>query len=478
MIAGRPISASASRAASSERTTWLLGRSSPILSIASRNRPRSSALSIASGEAPISSTPSRSSVPSRARAMAVLSAVWPPMVGRSASGRSRSQDLGDDRRRHRLDVGDVGRLRVGHDRGRVRVDQDHPIAFLAQRLAGLRAGIVELAGLADDDRPGAHDQDRAEVGTFGHGQSGNGPRWWCAGGQGLGLAPTIRARKRSNRCWHPRPRRGLGMVLDGEHRPVLEPDALDRAVEQRAVGDLDRGRQAGVGDREAVVLAGDLDLAGGQVLDRVVGAVMAHGHLLGAAAQRQAQHLMAEADAEHRLAAVDQLLDLGHGIVAGGGRVAGAVGQQRCRPGPGPGPPRPCWSPAPPSPGSPGSRGCAGCCASRRSRWPRRAGPLPSPRAWPSAQAQRPSPTRSAGGRRPRRRGPCPSRLGAAGPAALSASRSSSPSGQVGQGRVLRPALAQDPRDAARVDAADRGDAAAGEPGVEVLACCASWTGR
>ena len=93
MIAGSPISASASRASSAERTTWLLGRSSPILIMASRNRPRSSALSIAVGEAPISSTPSRSSVPSRASAMATLSAVCPPMVGRSASGRSRSRIL-------------------------------------------------------------------------------------------------------------------------------------------------------------------------------------------------------------------------------------------------------------------------------------------------------------------------------------------------------------------------------------------------
>jgi hypothetical protein len=33
-------------------------------------------------------------------------------------------------------------------------------AFSAlQRLAGLRAGIVELAGLADDDRAGADDED-------------------------------------------------------------------------------------------------------------------------------------------------------------------------------------------------------------------------------------------------------------------------------------------------------------------------------
>src|SRR3989442_11127898 len=35
-----------------------------------------------------------------------------------------------------LDVGDVGRGRVGHDRGRVAVDQDDLVALFAQRLAG------------------------------------------------------------------------------------------------------------------------------------------------------------------------------------------------------------------------------------------------------------------------------------------------------------------------------------------------------
>jgi hypothetical protein len=56
--------------------------------IASLNFSRSSALSMASREAPISSTPYFSSTPSRARSSAQLSAVCPPMVGSSASGRS------------------------------------------------------------------------------------------------------------------------------------------------------------------------------------------------------------------------------------------------------------------------------------------------------------------------------------------------------------------------------------------------------
>jgi len=40
--------------------------------------------------APMSSTPWRASVPSRASAIATFSAVWPPIVGSKASGRSRS----------------------------------------------------------------------------------------------------------------------------------------------------------------------------------------------------------------------------------------------------------------------------------------------------------------------------------------------------------------------------------------------------
>ena len=65
--------------------------------------------------------------------------------------------LGLDDPRHRfrvdgLDIGGVRHLRVGHYRGRVGVHQNDPVALALQRLAGLCAGIVELAGLADDYR--------------------------------------------------------------------------------------------------------------------------------------------------------------------------------------------------------------------------------------------------------------------------------------------------------------------------------------
>ena len=56
--------------------------------------------------------------------------------------------LGDDRLDRldgqRLEVDGVGDLRVGHDRGRVRVDEDRPHALGAEGAAGLRPGVVEL----------------------------------------------------------------------------------------------------------------------------------------------------------------------------------------------------------------------------------------------------------------------------------------------------------------------------------------------
>ena len=65
--------------------------------------------------------------------------------------------------RQRLNVGAVRHLRVGHDGGRVGVGQHHLIAFGLERLAGLRAGVIELRRLANDDGPGADDQDLRDV---------------------------------------------------------------------------------------------------------------------------------------------------------------------------------------------------------------------------------------------------------------------------------------------------------------------------
>src|SRR5262249_58850004 len=79
-------------------------------------------------------------------------------------------------------------------------------------------------------------------------------------------------------------------------------------------------------DGEAVVLGGDLHLAGGHVLHRLVAAVMSELELVGAAAERESEDLVSEADAEHRHVAEqvgDDLSGAGHRV-----RVAGTVGQE------------------------------------------------------------------------------------------------------------------------------------------------------
>ena len=63
----------------------------------------------------------------------------------------------------RLDVGAVGQFRIRHDGGRIGIDEDDFVAIGAQGLGGLGAGVVEFAGLADDDGAGADDQDAVEV---------------------------------------------------------------------------------------------------------------------------------------------------------------------------------------------------------------------------------------------------------------------------------------------------------------------------
>ena len=126
----------------------------------------------------------RARTPASSRATARLSAVCPPTVGRRASGRSFAMTRSTVSRVERLDVRRVGELRVRHDRGGVRVDEDDPVALAPEDPAGLRPGVVELAGLADDDRPGAEDEDRLQVGSLRHARSLREARAlrWRAGG--------------------------------------------------------------------------------------------------------------------------------------------------------------------------------------------------------------------------------------------------------------------------------------------------------
>ena len=85
---GKPISACTASASSMLWAMRERGDSRPISRMALRKRSRSSAMSIASREAAINSTPYFSSTPSRTRSSAQFSAVCPPIVGSSAFGRS------------------------------------------------------------------------------------------------------------------------------------------------------------------------------------------------------------------------------------------------------------------------------------------------------------------------------------------------------------------------------------------------------
>ena len=69
----------------------------------------------------------------------------PAEGGQQRVGALLGDDLLDELRGQRLDVGGVGDLGVGHDRRRVAVDQADPQALRLEHPAGLGAGVVELA---------------------------------------------------------------------------------------------------------------------------------------------------------------------------------------------------------------------------------------------------------------------------------------------------------------------------------------------
>ena len=93
-----------------------------------------------------------------------------------------------------LHVGPVRRLRVGHDRGGIAVDEDDLVALLAQGLAGLRAGVVELTGLADDDRTGTDEHDLVQVVSTRHARGS--PHPWVRRQQMVGRRKVGQCRDR------------------------------------------------------------------------------------------------------------------------------------------------------------------------------------------------------------------------------------------------------------------------------------------
>ena len=69
----------------------------------------------------------------------------------------------DHFRSDRLDIRTIREFWIGHDGGRVGIHQHDHIAFLAQCLARLHAGIIKFATLSDYDWTGADQQNFLEL---------------------------------------------------------------------------------------------------------------------------------------------------------------------------------------------------------------------------------------------------------------------------------------------------------------------------
>ena len=82
---------------------------------------------------------------------------------------------------------------------------------------------------------------------------------------------------------------GFRVSLKSERRFSHDTDPLQRAIEERAVSRLEIARQTGFVNRETVVLAGDENPTGLEILDRMIGAMVTEFHLdrAGAASERE-----------------------------------------------------------------------------------------------------------------------------------------------------------------------------------------------
>ena len=89
---------------------------------------------------------------------AVRAAAFAAHVGQQGVGPLLFDDLGQPLRVERLDIRHIRDAGVGHDGGRVGIDQHHLVAFFLEGLHGLGAGIVEFTALADDDGTCADNQ--------------------------------------------------------------------------------------------------------------------------------------------------------------------------------------------------------------------------------------------------------------------------------------------------------------------------------
>src|SRR5258707_3418826 len=123
-----------------------------------------------------------------------------------------------------------------------------------------------------------------------------------------------------------RARCGLGVVLNGERLELGNGEAFARLVVEVHVRGLRAPLERSEIDGEAVVLRGDLDLAGGLVEHRLVDAAMAELELVRGGAEGEAEKLVPEADAEEGSAS-EEALD-GVDGVRDRGRITGSIGKE------------------------------------------------------------------------------------------------------------------------------------------------------
>src|SRR5208282_1048213 len=95
------------------------------------------------------------------------------------------------------------------------------------------------------------------------------------------------------------------MILHGEERHPDAAQAFDGVVVEVYMRQL-RAAAHRIGvKRDAMILRCDFHLAGAQILDRVIGAMMPEIQFVGFSSEREAENLMPETNSEHRLLAQD-----------------------------------------------------------------------------------------------------------------------------------------------------------------------------
>ncbi len=198
-------------------------------------------------------------------------------------------DLPHEEGRDRQEIDPVGHALGGLDRGDVGVDQDDLEPLLLEGLDGLAAGIIELAGLPDLERPAPEEKDLLRL---------------------LHPAASRKVSKRNSVSVGPGQASGWNWTPNTGRRTWRMPSFVPSlALRNQA---RPAARQAGRVHGEAVVLAGDVAALGALFEAGLVLAAVAELELVGRPAGGQGQDLVAEADPEEGNAGREEPADRGH----------------------------------------------------------------------------------------------------------------------------------------------------------------------